>query len=117
MSEGDHGRPRHEATDATAQTVGLIAAALFFLVLLGILGGAATVRFPRGVSPERPVSTPFTAGAQSHPDIRRSWQDYERASAAHLGGYAWLDRKAGKVRIPLSRAMDLVVTEAQKGKP
>lgn len=108
-------RPRHEPSDASAGTVGLITAALLFLVVAGILGGAATVRFSRA-QPVAPGTTPFAGGAQSRPDIQRSWQDYERESEVHMGGYAWVDRKAGIVRIPLSRAMDLVADEAAKEK-
>ena len=36
------------------------------------------------------------------------------AEDAHLHSYAWVDRKAGAVRIPIERAMELVAKEAAR---
>jgi hypothetical protein len=37
--------------------------------------------------------------------------------AKHLDGYAWIDQSAGVVRIPISRAMELVADSAPVARP
>ena len=39
---------------------------------------------------------------------------FRRQEDAELGGYGWIDRQAGTVRIPINRAIDLL---AQRGLP
>lgn len=44
-----------------------------------------------------------------------TWVAKDRAdSTAKLKGYGWVDKQAGVVRLPIERAMDLVVTESAK---
>ncbi len=39
--------------------------------------------------------------------------ELRRKNAADAAGYAWIDREKGLVRLPLDRAIDLVVPELQ----
>jgi hypothetical protein len=113
MSE-DPNRPGHEPSDASARTVGALAASIMLLVVLGIGAGIETVRHESQGTPLAAPSSPFAKGADYRPDVERSWEQCEKESAAHLGGYAWIDRQSGRVRIPLERAMDLVAGD-EKG--
>lgn len=47
-------------------------------------------------------------------DEPRTWQQQLADERAQLEGYAWVDQKAGVVRIPVERALDLV---AERGLP
>ena len=116
MSAEHAPRPGHEATDASPRTVAALAGALAFLVALGIAAGVETVRLLSGGAAHASAATSFAGGSDSRPAVEVSWDQCERASAARLGGYAWVDRRAGTVRIPLERAMDLVAAEAGEGR-
>src|ERR1700761_7268444 len=45
---------------------------------------------------------------------REDYQKYRRTQNHILDTYAWVDRSTGKVRVPISRAMEMVL---QKRKP
>jgi len=47
-------------------------------------------------------------------DEPRTWQQQLADERARLEGYAWVDQKAGVVRIPVDRALELV---AERGLP
>jgi hypothetical protein len=70
--------------------------------LLGAYGFLVRSRAPEPVV-KRPMPTVYQ-------DLKRL-RDSEDAT---LGSYGWVDRKAGTVRIPIDRAMDLV---AKRGVP
>lgn len=44
----------------------------------------------------------------------RELRELRADEAERLGGYAWVDKGKGVVRIPVDRAMELLVEEAQK---
>jgi hypothetical protein len=104
-------RPRHEDSDAQPRVVVLIAAALAFLVAAGLLAGRGYVR-SHGTSP---LLVGFQHGPEERTSVDAAWADYQRDTQAHLAGYGWIDRKAGTVRVPLDRAIDLV--SAEEGRP
>ena len=49
--------------------------------------------------------------------IEPLWKEPDRLARAHLDGYGWVDRAAGLVRIPIDRAMDLIVAEQKSSGP
>jgi hypothetical protein len=63
---------------------------------------------PLAASPPRPP------GPQLQTSPSRDMQEMLRAENTHLQSYAWVDRAGGMARIPLDRAMALVV---QQGLP
>jgi hypothetical protein len=70
-----------------------------------------TARYPMSLlSPERPL--PPAPRLQTYPfqDIK----ELRQAEAPVLNSYAWIDKKAGTVRIPVDRAIDLL---AERGLP
>jgi hypothetical protein len=50
----------------------------------------------------------FRHGAGDESDIVRDWRAQDAAVRGHLENYAWADRGAGIVQIPIGRAMDLL---------
>ncbi len=56
--------------------------------------------------------TSFSHGAQAQTGIAADWVKQDAAVREHLQTYGWIDRRAGVVRIPIDRAIDLLVAEA-----
>lgn len=111
----------HETTDIAVPVVawfaaGLVVAAIMIHFGIAWLFGAYGRRYP---SPEAPSRIAMKPGMIAPPprlqidpaeDLRRFRQKEE----AELNGYGWIDRKKGIIRIPIERAMELVV---QRGLP
>jgi hypothetical protein len=108
--------PRYERTDADPRLIAGLAAALAALTALGIVGGIAALGWPRGHPPAGPSSraaaTSFETGPTAQTATARSWERYVRETRAHLDGYGWIDRRAGIVRVPIDRAIDLLCPPA-----
>jgi hypothetical protein len=103
-------RPDAEAREASPRVVAMLAVLLVFLVALGLAGArlALSLSNPPMKLASHGDDELFQHGAQASTDIERSWQDIDRASSLGADGYAWVDRSAGIVQIPISRAIDLV---------
>ena len=105
--ESGPARPRHEDTDARPRVVLAIAGVLAFLIAAGLLVGRGYVRSHGTV----PTAVGFQHGPEERTSVDQAWADYQRNTRAHLSGYGWIDRRAGTVRVPLDRAIDLVCAE------
>jgi hypothetical protein len=105
----------HERRDVPARPVALGLAGLF--VTIGISAALVSGLFALfgGVREGAPTAQPTSASA---PRLElKEGEDraaLDAAANAKLTGYAWVDRAAGKVRIPIERAMEL---QAQQGWP
>lgn len=106
----------HEASDlnlAAAAVFGgaLLAAAVVIHFLLAGLLGRFGARARAQDAPPRPVKAearpPAAPPLQTTPaaDLQR----LREAEAAELGSYGWTDRAAGRVRVPVDRAVDLLL--------
>ncbi|MNL63672.1 hypothetical protein D3C87_1878270 [compost metagenome] len=97
--------------------------ALWFTVFMGVLAVGLLIFFLRDVQqqtrtkgPSVPIVAPDArfpgpgVRVESAEDLARLRQSEEQL----LGSYAWVDRRAGIVRIPIDRAMTLV---ASRGLP
>lgn len=104
--------PSYEPSDANVRFVLVNVGA----VALGIaLSLAIAAWLYRGVDPAARPSGPersFRHGAVDESGIARDWRAQDAAVRGHLENYAWADRGAGIVRIPLERAMDLMARDA-----
>jgi hypothetical protein len=113
----------HETRDVRTRPIVLT------LLGLGVFLGAMHVgvhrlldyygeRLARASAPASPLAA--TYGLQEPPaprlqaDPRRDLEVMRAEEAARLDGYAWVDREAGSVRIPIARAMDLVAERSRK---
>jgi hypothetical protein len=62
-----------------------------------------------------PATSPLADAAQIppgphlQPAPKREFREFRAAQEAALASYGWVDKKAGVVRIPIARAMDLLV--------
>ncbi len=113
----------HEETDAD---IGPLVKFAIFLAVLTLVTAALTVgfykyldsreqaektpRFPLAQGVERPLPAPPRLQAYPFDDLKA----FRREEARLLEHYSWIDKNAGTVRIPVSRAIELL---AEKGLP
>jgi hypothetical protein len=95
-----------------------ILAILALFSLFGLLVCAAGARhrapLPQDVAPE---NLPADEAWQATPERRAAYLAGLRAAQqSQAASYAWIDRKAGTIRLPIGRAMELVA-ERYGGKP
>jgi hypothetical protein len=71
---------------------------------------------PQAVQPQSALGSPQPTppGPRLETDMVLGWQTLRATEQARLNTYGWVDQKAGVVRIPIDRAMDLI---AQRGLP
>jgi hypothetical protein len=98
----------------------LLGALFVVLVAVGLLVSLGAFRYFSRHQPLGPPASPFE-NARTVPPAPQlqvtpaaDWRDYQKAQLEMVNSYGWVDRKAGIVRIPIDRAMDLVL---QKGLP
>jgi hypothetical protein len=113
----------HEERDIVAAPIALSALALaavcagaFFAML--ILFDVFAAREARQTAPASPLAATYGPKAPPAPRLQQApIEDLKTLRArddAALRGYAWVDRDAGVVRIPIERAIELL---AQRGLP
>ncbi|MGH9326070.1 MAG: hypothetical protein ACRD2B_05205 [Terriglobia bacterium] len=111
--------PEHETRDADIRKLVIMGISMAALIIGGFI--ATEIMFHYFVGP-RPIKSPttlFTRGQtppapliQEHSGLEL--QQYLKQENHILDSYGWVDRKAGIVRIPIDRAMALLL---QKGLP
>lgn len=106
----------YETKEASLQVIGISAGVLAFLVL----GSIATVTWVytaqyHGASAVATSgrATSFRHGSDEKIGVLQDYAQVNRESDAHLHAYAWVDRQPGVVRIPIERAMELLVAGAK----
>jgi hypothetical protein len=107
--------PPYEKGDVHFRGVLIFAVALVVGVVLtlALVGGmiALLAQHPPSSMRASPTGTPSVVPpppllqAQPWEDLRR----YKEEQSRILSNYAWIDRNAGVVRIPIERAMELVI--------
>ena len=111
----------HESSDVRIRPIATFVFGLFLavVVVLGAMG--ALFRYFAGHQPRPEVRpSPLVRATQTPPEprLQASPSADGRAVRAReeqlLSTYGWIDRNAGVVRIPIDRAIDLMV---QKGEP
>jgi hypothetical protein len=98
--------------------IGLTAVVVVSAVLMWLLFGALAEREARLSPKPNPLAESFGRQVPPEPrlqtdprkDLERMWAEED----ATLHSYGWVDRKAGVVRIPIERAMELTL---QRGLP
>lgn len=115
MSTESMPMPDYEHSDASTRFVA-VTAGLLFLGMAVSLGVAALLYMeryrPMRISPEKQHERSFHYGPEERTSIERDWAEQDRLVHEHLYEYGWIDRRAGIVRIPVTRAMDLIVAES-----
>ncbi len=97
----------YEASDAR---VGWVLASVGLLVIGIMLSMVAAERlYHRDRQSTLPAKAErlFQSGATAESGIARDWKAQDAAVRQHLQNYAWVDRAAGLVQIPIDRAIEL----------
>ena len=111
------GRPKRgfEDDDVSVGRLFAFAAGVASLVILGVLGSAVVFKFFVRHQPLGPPASPFEDVRQLPPEPRlqttapQDLKSYRAGQDDILGSYGWVDSKAGIVRIPVERAMEVLL--------
>ena len=109
----------HEIRDADIRKLVWMGVGLLALIIGGFIITEIVFHYDVGQRPIKPPTSLFTRAETPPPPLIQEQsgmelQQYLKKQNQILDGYGWADRKAGIVRIPISRAMDLLL---QKGLP
>ncbi|HTS68622.1 MAG TPA: hypothetical protein VMO17_06530 [Terriglobia bacterium] len=110
----------YEGSEVNVGRLFAFAAGVVGLVVVGVLGSAAVFHFFVRHQPLGPPASPFENVRTLPPEPRLQTtapldlKHYRADEEKILGTYGWVDSQAGVVRIPVDRAIDLLL---QKGYP
>ncbi len=114
----------HERRDVSPRSIAVAGLVLLAVVVLAFVGmGRLLVHYRAREARESPPTSPLAQsyGRKGPPEPRlqaNPLDDLRRLRAREdtlLDGYAWVDRGAGAVRIPIERAVDVLVERASAG--
>lgn len=112
--------PKYETRDASVRNVVLFAVGLFILTAFGMVAGWGVFRFFAHRQTLGPPASPFEniRTLPPAPQLQVAPQQdlgrYLAEQKQELNSYGWADRQSGAVRIPIERAIDLLL---KKGLP
>ena len=116
----EHPQRGYEDSDVSVGRLFAFAGGVVALVVLGVLGSAFVFHFFVRHQPLGPPASPFEDVRALPPEPRLQTtapldlKSYRTGQEKTLESYGWVDPDAGIVRIPVDRAMDLLL---QKGYP
>lgn len=110
---------RHESRDANIPALAMFGGAIVITVAIVMLFswwlfGILTYVRPLGPAPIPLASRPLPPEPRLQPKPEVDLQRYLDEQKVELNTYGWVDRRAGVVRIPIERAMQLLL---QQGLP
>ena len=115
MASEHHAPGRHELTDASMSGLVKFGIGLFLLIVAVMVGMRWMFNYFSATQQLGPPASPF-AEIQTAPrgpvlQVHPAWElrDLRQGEKDKLNSYGWVDQKAGIVRIPIDRAMDLLV--------
>jgi hypothetical protein len=113
---------RHEKRDASIRGLVVFGVALFVSLVAILVMAARLFHYFEAVQSLGPPASPF-ANARTLPpqprlqvDPRRDLQRWQDEQKAILNSYGWVDRSAGIVRIPIDRAMELLIQKESQAR-
>jgi hypothetical protein len=119
-SPGDQPRRGHETSDANTRNLIIAGVILCCLVIAGLLVSGGVFHYFVGHQGLGPPASPFENVRMLPPEPRlqvsapKDLKQYKAGQEEILNSYGWVDQGAGIVRIPIERAMDILL---QKGLP
>jgi hypothetical protein len=107
----------HERSDANVRSLAIFGASMFVTLVIVSVGMWGMFRYYAGHQTLGPPASPFAQGRPLPPAGKPRLQVAPRLDLQQvieqqnsiLNSYGWVDRKAGVVRIPIGRAMELLV--------
>jgi hypothetical protein len=108
-------RERYEKRDANIRGLICFAALLLVSLVLILLFSKWMFGYFAETQPLGPPTTPFEnvrtlpSGPRLQVKPRHDLDEYRQSQSASLDSYGWVDRQNGVVRIPIDRAMDLLL--------
>ena len=100
--------------------MGLLVSAILIQGMVWLLFQYFSSRESVRLAPEYPLAAGQETRVPPEPrlqtDPRADLRELRAAESAILDNYAWVDKSAGVVRIPIQRAMDLLALRGEKGK-
>lgn len=123
MTSAESSGPRHENRDANVSALVIYGIALCVILVLALVGSGLFLHLLAAIQPEavapaavtRPVELPPKPRLETDPS--RDLATMRQAEDTRLHSYGWVDRRAGTVRIPIDRAMDLLAAQQLGPKP
>lgn len=112
--------PGYETRDVNVRAAAIFGVTLFTLLVIVVFAMRGLFAYFEHTQPLGPETTPFNAARELPPVPRLQVdpkQDLARVRAEQdhiLETYGWADQGTGKVRIPIDRAMELLL---QRGLP
>jgi hypothetical protein len=109
--------PRHETAEVRTRYLLMFGMGVVALVVIGMLVSAAAFRFFVTHQSLGPPASPFENVRTLPPqprlqiDAPEVLKRYREAQDQILDSYGWIDRQAGTVRIPIDRAIDLLLAQ------
>jgi hypothetical protein len=103
------GQEPHERTDARPRLGVILAGAIALGVAGSLLAawGLLAAGRPRSEAPALGASGLFAHGPEEEgTGLAAAWPAIDAENREHLETYAWIDRPAGVVRIPIGQAME-----------
>ena len=117
---GHQPRRGHETSDINIRNLIISGVLLCCLVIAGLLVSGVVFHYFVRHQGLGPPASPFENVRMLPPEPRlqvsapKDLEQYKAAQGEILNSYGWVDQKAGIVRIPIERAMDILV---QRGLP
>ena len=105
----------HETSDASIRNLLIFGAGLALVVIAGLVVSRVVFRYFVGHQGLGPPASPFENVRTLPPEPRlqvtapMDLKQYKAAQDGILNSYGWVDRQAGVVRIPVERAMDILL--------
>jgi hypothetical protein len=115
--------PGYEKRDVNTRAISYSIAVLLVVVVLSLVTMRWLFDYFSVTQPLGPTASPFTDVRQLPPQPRLQVQpvvdlDRERKEQeVLLNSYGWTDRTTGKVRIPIDRAMELIIERGLPTRP
>jgi hypothetical protein len=112
----------HETTDANIRNIWLFGLGLFLVIVVSLVVVMIEFNYFAAHQELGPPASPFEDTRQlpsaNLPSLQvsapRDMEQFRKAEEETLHTYGWMDQKEGIVRIPIDRAMDLLI---QQGLP
>lgn len=114
---------RHESRDTNLPSLALFGGAIVVTVAIVMLFCWWLFRIYTRAQPLGPAATPFASSRPLPPEPRlqpkpeNDLQNYLEDQHTELNSYAWVDHSQGIVRIPIERAMRLLLQQGLPVRP